>query len=121
MGLNAFQHRIFIRLMNFSNKIYTGEFVPVNLWNKLILKSNNQTYSLRSNDKLELVIPKISFFNDYGERTFEYFFSNFINKFCMNDFLIPFKLFKLRTINNVNIYYNLFKDTFKNFDLNYIF
>jgi hypothetical protein len=121
MGLNALQHRIFIRLMNFSHKIYTGEFVPVNLRNKLTIKSTNQSYSLRSNDKMELAIPIISYLNNYGERTFEFFFSNFINKFCLNDLSIPFKLFKLRTINNVNIYYNLFKDTFKNFDLNYIF
>ena len=121
-GLNSYQHRIFIRLMTFCHKLFTNEFVPANLKN--IFVENNFPYNLRNSYVNTYVVPNKGNLNNYGEKTFHYFFSKFINTFCKNnlknDFLIPFEFFKIRTINNVNLNFKSFICNFKNFDIKYI-
>ena len=55
-----------------------------------------------------IAILDIGVLNDYGKKTFNYFFGNFINHFCINDFSLSFEFFKNRTINNVNLFFNSF-------------
>ena len=122
LGLNSFQHRIFIRLMTFSYKLFSSEFVPLNLKN-LFVENTYFPYNLRNCIANTFIVPVKGILNNYGDKTFHYFFSIFINTFCknnqFNDFLIPFKLFKTRTINNVNLHYSLFVSTFNNFNIKY--
>ncbi len=103
-------------------KLYSNDIVPANLKN--IFTENKYSYNLRNSSINTFSIPNIGVLNNFGEKTFHYFFNIFINKFCKNnlanDFLIPFNLFKTRTINNVNLNHNLFISTFYNFNLIYV-
>jgi hypothetical protein len=77
-GLNGFQHRLIIRLATYIQKIFCYSNSPSNLANCFILNNDlNKSYNLRN--LLELKIPDKGKYNDYGEDTFEYFFSKFIN------------------------------------------
>ena len=82
LGLNSFQHRIFIRLMTFSYKLFSSEFVPLNLKNLFV--ENDFPYNLRNCISNTFTIPDKGILNNYGERTFHYLFSIFINTFCKN-------------------------------------
>lgn len=122
LGLQALQHRNLIRLMCFSHKLFNNNYAPVNLVN--LYMENNNPHSLRSNSANTFFIPKTGILNKYGERTFHFFFSRFINLFCknslFNDLAMPFKLFKNRTFNNVNIHFEIFIKNFSNFDIKYV-
>jgi len=120
MGLNSLQHRLFIRLMTFSHKLFTNEFAPLNLKSSLQLKQSSASISTRSTMIKNIAINDIGVLNDYGKKTFNYFFGNFINAFCINDFSLTFKFFKTRTINNVNLFFNSFICNFSCFDIKYM-
>ena len=120
VGLNSFQHRLFIRLMTFSHKLFNSEFAPQSLKNCLQMKSNIASISTRSSMVKSIAIYDIGVFNDYGKKTFNYFFGNFINVFCINDFVLSFKFFKTRTINNVNLFFKSFISNCSCFDIKYM-
>jgi len=91
---------------------------PINLKNSLEKKSSlNRTYSLRNDN--EFIPPRISDKNNYGERTFAYFFTKLINNICIKDINLDLNFFKIIVNNNINIYFNDFVFLFEKFDLNY--
>jgi len=120
VGLNSFQHRLFIRLMTFSHKLFNSEFAPLNLKNALQIKPSLASINTRSTVVKSIAIYDIGVLNDYGKKTFNYFFGNFINVFCLSDFSLSFKLFKTRTINNVNLYFNSFICNCSSFNIKYM-
>lgn len=77
----------------------------------------NKSYNLRN--LLELKIPDKSKYNDYGEDTFEYFFSKFINT-VINE-IICFRIGKYKSSvkENSNILHLKTLKTFNRFDLKF--
>jgi len=117
-NLMNFQHRILSKLLIFSHKILNSVNGPINLKNSLEKKSSlNRTYSLRNDN--EFIPPRISDKNNYGERTFAYFFTKLINNICIKDINLDLNFFKIIVNNNINIYFNDFVFLFEKFDLNY--
>ena len=80
-------------------------------------KDLNKNYDLRNLDQLQ--IPRISSLNNYGESTFNFFFSKLINAFCFKELNLDFNFFKIRAKNNINIIFTKFINIFPKFDLNY--
>ena len=118
LNLQSLQHRILHKLFTFIHKIIYFDDSPQFLKTRLVFNTSlNKNYLLR-NETL-LALPMLSYLNNYGERTFEYFFSIFINELCTNNLFLPFNLFKNSTFNNINIYFEKFIILFPKFDLNY--
>ena len=117
-GLNGFQHRLIIRLATYIQKIFCYSNSPSNLANCFILNNDlNKSYNLRN--LLELKIPDKGKYNDYGEDTFEYFFSKFINLVINEIIHFRFGKYKKYIKENSNI---LHLKTIRNsnrFDLNF--
>jgi len=117
-NLFNYQHRLLNKFLIFSHKIVNLKIGPMNLKNSLQINMNlNKSYCLRNED--EFSVPKVSKMNNFGKLTFSYFFSNFINKTCVDDIRIDEKFFRLRMCNNLNIIFNAFIHNFDKFDLFY--
>jgi hypothetical protein len=118
IGLFNFQHRFIQRTSLFIHKILNLSSSPPNLKNKFIFNSNLNKHHLLRNST-DLYVPSIGKFNHYGEETFEYFFSKFINNLIINDINLNFTFFKSRIMNNINLIFILFTNIFNKFDLNF--
>jgi hypothetical protein len=117
-GLANFQHRIIARTTAFSFKVLNDSNAPVTLAKSLI--NNDQLgkkYPLKNIGQLET--PRISDLNNYGMNTFEFYFSKFINNFCIKDIKLEFNFFKKRIKNNINLIFDKFVELFPKFDLSY--
>ena len=102
-GLNGFQHRLII---------------SSNLANCFILNNDlNKSYNLRN--LLELKIPDKGKYNDYGEDTFEYFFSKFINVVINEIIHFRFGKYKKYIKENSNILHLKTIRNFNRLDLNF--
>jgi hypothetical protein len=91
-----------IRLANYIQKIFCCSNSPTNLANCFIVNSDlNKKYNLRNLLELKIKIPDKGNYNDFGEDTFVYFFSKFINK-VINDFThCRFNYYKKCVKNNI--------------------
>ena len=117
-GLNSFQHRLIIRLSSYIYKIMCSKDSPVNLREVFSLnKDLGKKYQLRNIDLLE--VPSKGRFNDFGEQTFGYFFSRFINEICFDELNYSFKFFKCVIDKNINIFFLKFLKTFEKFDIKF--
>ncbi len=118
-NLNCFQHRLLIKLFKFSYSLINSSETPSELKSQLIYNSElNKQHDLRNLNQLS--IPKCKNGNNFGENTFNYFFSKFINLFSINLFNLEFSIFNLNISNNINIYLNTFIKNFDKFNLDYI-
>jgi hypothetical protein len=118
MGLQNFQHRMLTRIALFIHKIISSESAPLNLKSQLVFNSTRElNYMLRNNNQLQ--IPSLSKLNDFGEDTFNCFYSKFINLHLLDDLDTDYTFFKRRLINNINIHFLKFVHNFSKFDLNY--
>jgi hypothetical protein len=121
LNLQAFQHRVLSRLLLFGYKVINYNDSPINLSERLKLILPNYSYDLRSNLKSSsLIIPNISYLNNYGSKTFEFTFPKLLNLTCVLDLNLSISLFKIRIYNNINIHYKQLIQTFSNFDLNFV-
>lgn len=119
LKLANFQHRVLNQLMVFIFKILNYENSPKNLKDAFVYNySLNKKYSLRNANELQT--PRISNLNNYGELTFNFFFSKLINSLCVKDLDLDFNFFKSRIKNNINLIFNKFINIFAKFDLSYI-
>ena len=119
LGLYAFQHRLIIKLCCFSYKILKNPESPLPLKTQLIVnESLNKPYNLRNSNKF--YTPGSLGFNSFGELTFSFFFSKFINSFTLKDLDLNLSLFRQRKINNVNLHFIEFIKMFPKFDIDYI-
>lgn len=90
---------------------------PTNLSKRLVSNEElEKKYLLKNIDQLQT--PRISGLNNFGANTFEFFFSKFINSFCIKDIKLEFNFFKKRVINNINLFFDKFVELFPKFDLN---
>jgi hypothetical protein len=118
-NLYSFQHRILLKLFRFSFNILNCTATPIDLKCKIIFNHQlNKNYNLRNINKL--ATPLTSQGNNYGTRTFSYFFSHFINKFDVNIFSNNYSIFNDTITANLNNYFLVFINQNTNFDLNYI-
>jgi hypothetical protein len=112
-NLFAIQYRILYRICLFSYKVIKSPKSPPNLKNQL--KSNSERgigYNLRNRDNFSQ--PKTN--NRYGDYTFNYIFSKFLNKFPLHTFENVNTLKKHILANLKNNYVN-FSGLFPHFDL----
>lgn len=117
-NIDCFQHRVITRLSRFVYKIINYNTAPLGLKSTLIRNLTvKENYNLRN--KNEYLVPFKGKFNDYNQKTFDYFYSKFINKFLIHDLNLEFGLFVQRIKNNINIIFLKFCELFKNFDLVY--
>ena len=117
-NLDCFQHRVIKRLSCFIYKIINFKNSPTGLKSILIRNcSVKANYDLRN--KNDYLVPSKGRFNDFKEKTFDYFYSKFINKFIIDDLKLEFNLFRTRINNNINIIFVKFCILFTNFDINY--
>lgn len=114
-GLSSYQHRLLKRLMYFSYNILNGSSSVKNL----LIKNDdlNKGYNLRNLNRYSQ--PSLLGKNRYGDETFEYFFSKFINEFSLMDIGLKFETFKIRVHNNINIIFDKFIKINTKFDLYY--
>ena len=105
-NLFSFEYRIFLRLCYFSHKILNLSLSPPLLKNLFVKK--NTSYNLREKEKF--IEPIIR--NHYGEATFYFFFTKFINNIILEyiDFsFINFKKLILKIIDSLYYkYINIF-------------
>ena len=117
-NLYSFQHRLLFRLHIYIYKIFHNNDSPHNLLNSFVFNRElNKKYNLRNLSDLH--IPSKSIFNDFGERSFSYFFSKFINELCRNDIEIDYSFYKIRIKNNINLLFLKFVEVFVKFDLKF--
>jgi len=106
-GLFSFQHRLVLKLLTFSFKIYTNADSPPLLKSQLILnETRNISYDLRNKGKF-YDCTKAS--TRFGNLTFSHFFSKLINVACCELFTdknVKFNFFKCSIFNNINIIYS---------------
>lgn len=113
-NLFSFQHRVVYRLLLFIHKVMNGKHKPINLCN--LLKSNtdrNLKYNLRNSN--ELATPTLQ--NSYGELTFTYFFTKFINKICVYEISLDFITFKKLVIKDLDSILTNLTILFPRFDI----
>ena len=114
-NLNGFQHRLVIRLCIYIQKIFCYASSPTNLANWFTVNNElNKSYNLRN--LLDLKIPDKGKYNDFGEETFEYFFSKFINS-VINE-IISFGFRKYIKYVKENLLKTI--NTFQKFNLRFI-
>ena len=87
---------------------------PKILKNQFIFnKSLNKKYEFRySNNLYETSVSK---FNNFGEYTFEHFFSRFINNIFIDYLDLNYNQFIIWAKNNVNIFFPIFIEKFPKF------
>jgi hypothetical protein len=77
----------------------------------------NKSYNLRN--LLDLKIPDKGKYNDFGEETFEYFFSKFINSVINEIISYGFRKYKKYVKENTNHLLLKTINTFQKFDLKF--
>jgi hypothetical protein len=117
IGLKNYEHRLIVKLSTFIFKIRNDVNAPSLL--KDMIKKNNEfnkcnTRILRNNNNFK---QTIQLNNHYGEATFTYFFTNFINNIILNDLNCNFKLFTSRIMTNLNLLFQKFITNFYKFNL----
>lgn len=116
--LSNFQHRILERLCVFIYKILSDPMSPLDLKIQFEKKSNVfPRYDLRKSNNF--IIPSKGKFNDFGERTFSYFYSKFVNHLLIDDLSLSEATFKNRIKINNNLLFLKFVDMFENFDIKF--
>jgi hypothetical protein len=115
-GLNNFQHRLLIRMATFVYNIVNVEQAPKLLKEQLILNVNINKggYNLRNKFQINQSL-KIN--NHYGEATFVYIYSKFINNIILNDLTLHFYSFKKLLYNNLKFHFIKLTKIFPKFDL----
>jgi hypothetical protein len=99
-GLNGFQHRVIHRLHMVGYDLLYNQNYPKVLKDKIIEKNHC------ARDKYK--IPDLGTNNKYGMKTFEYFFSEFLNLYSVNFNWTTRKHFAKSTFNNINLYFDKF-------------
>ena len=111
--LFSFEYRIFLRLSYFIHKIFNLTSAPPLLKNILQKKISN--YALRKNERfLEPLIR-----NHYGESTFSYFFTKFLNNLYNTDIILTFLNFKKSVLKDIDSFFQIFVNIFSRFRLEY--
>ena len=113
-NLNAFRHRLILAYFSFIYKIVNTDNAPSKLKELLIKTPKTCNYNLR-NSKLFFDQPLI-LNNHFGENTFDYFFSKFINNFFIDDFTLSPIFFNNPKFNNINLIVPKFIKLFSKFD-----
>jgi hypothetical protein len=85
----------------------------------IMYKNTTITFSYNLRNLLELKIPDKGKYNDYGEDTFEYFFSKFINVVINEIIHFRFGKYKKYIKENSNILHLKTIRNFNRFDLNF--
>ena len=88
-GLNNFQHRLLIRLATFVHNIVNIEQAPKLLKEQIVMNVNINKGGHNLRNKFQMNQP-LRIHNHYGEATFVYFYSKFINNFILKDLTINF-------------------------------
>jgi hypothetical protein len=103
-------------MATFIHKIVNIDQVPKLLKDqiKMNLMVHKGGYNLRN--KFQVNQP-LRIYNYYGESTFVYFYSKFINNFILNDLKINFYTFKKLLYNNLNNHFVKLCQIFPKFDL----
>jgi len=118
-NLFSFQHRLILKLLTFSFKIYSNNDSPPLLKSQLNLNSTrNISYNLRNKEKF----CNIKSSNKFGDLTFCHVFSNLINVSCCDLFTdksVNFNFFKCSIFNNINILYSKIISKIPKFNLKY--
>ena len=118
-NLQTFQHRLILRFSSYIFKILTNKYSPITL-SKLLVKNSSREigYPMR-NAELYYVPNKLN--NDNMEKTFQYFFSKFLNnneiiRECIDksEGIVKFKWLIRKEINPMFI---VFISNFEKFDL----
>ena len=111
-GIFTFQHRVISRIIVFAFKIVHNNSFPVCLKNQIIINNENPIYpyGLRGINKLRCCGKE-------EENTFYYYFSQIINKFCIDDLKLPIDILKIRVENNINVIFLEFVKLYEKFDL----
>ena len=111
--LFSFEYRIFLRLSYFIHNIFNLTSAPPLLKNILQKKISN--YALRKNERfLEPLIR-----NHYGESTFSYFFTKFLNNLYNTDIILTFLNFKKSVLKDIDSFFQIFVNIFSRFRLEY--
>jgi hypothetical protein len=117
-NLNGFQHRLVIRLCIYIQKNFCYSSSPTNLANCFTVNNKlNKSYNLRN--LLDLKIPDKGKYNDFGEETFEYFFSKFINSVINEIISYGFRKYIKYVKQNPNHLLLKTINTFQKFDLKF--
>jgi hypothetical protein len=103
--------------MIFSFKIYNYTSTAINLKKQLVNTSLEKGYELRNQNNLSLTSNYP--FNNYTDNTFHFFFTNFINKYCMNLMCLSENHYNKFVDNNINIIFLKFINNFPKFDIKY--
>lgn len=111
-GVFAYQHRVITRILVFSFKIIHNSNSPFYLRTRI--KFNNENPDLKDNMR---GINDLEGYVMGEENTFYYFFSQIINKFCINDLKLTLAIFKIRVENNINLIFLEFIKVFEKFDI----
>ena len=112
--LMSFTHRLFFRLTTFSFKFISNSTCPPLLKNEL--KSNEERalpWVLRNHDHIQH--PKIK--KAVGEKSFSFFFSKFINRFCIPHKELTIQQFRSHILKSCNVSCEIFIGLFDNFNL----
>ena len=115
-GLNNFQHRLLIRMATFVYNIINVEQATKLLKEQLILNVNIKKggYNLRNKFQIN---QSLRINNYYGEATFVYIYSKFINNIILNDLNLHFYSFKKLLYNNLKFHFMKLIEIFSKFDL----
>lgn len=117
-NLFAYQHRIIIRLSTYIHKLFNNLDSPANLFNFFVFNRElNKNYDLRNLHKLN--IPSKGKFNEFKQKTFDYFFSMLINELHINELHLNLNLFKSQLINNIDSLFLKFVQTFEKYDIKF--
>jgi len=112
--LFSFEYRVFFRLRLFIGKILNSVYAPPNLKGLLIRSGNSR--SLRNSNQFSMVRTN----NHFGEATFSYFFSKFLNTVFKDSLNNLSRLSSKKFLNdNFDRLFNLFVSNFDKFNLEY--
>ena len=101
--LFAFEHRIFFRLLTFTNKIVNNIFSPSILKDCLTPRAQrHNTRSLRNSNEFDTPRNKTQF----GEMTFSHFFPNLVNLACLSLIHLPIQQFRSNILKDINLIFN---------------
>ena len=118
-NLFAYEHRIIIHLSTYIHKLFNILDSPANLFNFFVFNRElNKSYDLRNLHKLN--IPSKGKFNEFKQKTFDYFFSMLINKLHIKELHLDLNIFKSQLINRIGSLFLKFIKTFEKFDIKFI-
>ena len=117
-NLDCFQHRLIKRLSRFIYKTINFSDSPIRLKSILVRNcSKNLIYNLRNSN--QYIVPSKGKYNEYREKTFDYFYSIFINNFLISNLQFDYNSFNRWIDNNINLIFVKFCKIFINFDIFY--